>query len=64
MLNIGVGAEKQINTILSSMGEHNIHIIAKDYSTKQWVPLLSQTNGLSPRDVQMMKEFTNNTSDI
>lgn len=58
MLNIGVGAEKQINAMLSAMGEHNLHIIAKDYDTKQWSTLVSKTNGLSYRDLQMVHEFS------
>lgn len=57
MLNIGVGAEKQMNAMLSAMGEQNIHIIGKDLNIKQWSTLISKTNGLSYRDVEMMEEF-------
>lgn len=57
MLNIGVGAEKQMNAMLSAMGEHNIHIIGKEYDIKRWSSVLSKTNGLSYRDVQAVKEF-------
>ena len=54
MLCIGLGAEREIDKMLSSLGTQNIHITSQDLTPEEWGKVLTQTQGLGLRDVQVL----------
>jgi ABC-type antimicrobial peptide transport system permease subunit len=54
MLSIGMGAEAEIEKLLSALGAQNVHITAKDLDDEAWGRVLKSTIGLSERDLGMV----------
>jgi putative ABC transport system permease protein len=57
MLGIGIGAEKEVEKLLGSLGARNIHIVARDVSENDWQMAIRSTIGLSLRDARLAKRL-------
>ena len=56
MLSIGLGAEKEVESLLNALGAENIHITANDLDEDAWNRVLKATTGLGPRDEALVRE--------
>jgi ABC-type antimicrobial peptide transport system permease subunit len=57
MLSIGMGAEAEIEKLLSALGAQNVHVTAKDLDDDGWGRVLKSTIGLSERDLGMVESL-------
>jgi putative ABC transport system permease protein len=57
MLAIGMGAEKEIDSIMSSLGTNTVHFSARTLTDEEWLPIISRTVGLGDRQIGMVKEL-------
>lgn len=57
MLGIGLGAQKEVESLISSLGTQNIHVTANELSDDDWRQVILFTYGLSERDKQVIKEL-------
>ncbi len=57
MLGIGLGAQKEVESLIASLGAQNIHITANDLDDENWRQVISFSIGLSRRDQSVIKEL-------
>lgn len=57
MLSIGMGAEAEIERLISALGAQNIHITSNEMDDEAWNRVLKSTNGLSYRDLQVIQQL-------
>src|SRR5271156_1076006 len=56
MLSIGAGAERQALQLIDRLGVRNVVIRAKDFKPEELAEVRKKSLGLSPRDVDAIKE--------
>ncbi len=57
MLSIGLGAQSEVDALLSALGAQNIHVTSNDLGEDEWRRVIASTTGLSARDHLMIEQL-------
>lgn len=57
MLSIGLGAEKEVESLLNALGAQNVHVTANELDEESWNRVLKATTGLGNRDLRLAHDL-------
>ncbi len=57
MLSIGLGAEKEVESLLNALGAQNVHVTANELDEDGWNRVLKATTGLGDRDLRLARDL-------
>lgn len=57
MLSIGLGAEKEVESLLNALGAQNVHVTANELDEDGWNRVLKATTGLGERDRRLTRDL-------